>query len=133
MSRGSGSATKLAINSLVHAIKRRPVRSRWFWRNGRESTAMTAYDVFASGATGAPFLQYKRASFEDPETGRRSPSPSSSRPRTSSSSPDLAAGGRADAHRPATTSEIVRGTPWPNGYAGRDLSAIADVLRERAN
>ena len=28
---------------------------------------MTAYDVFASGATGAPFLQYKRGAFEDPD------------------------------------------------------------------
>ncbi len=64
--RGAGATTKLAVNALVHGI------------NGALSEALvlaekagvdraTAYEVFAAGAGGAPFVQYKKAAFADPD------------------------------------------------------------------
>ena len=65
--RGSGAAAKLAVNSLVHglniALSEALVLAE---RAGVDRT--TAYEVFASGAAGAPFVQYKRAAYEHPET-----------------------------------------------------------------
>jgi 3-hydroxyisobutyrate dehydrogenase/2-hydroxy-3-oxopropionate reductase len=65
--RGAGAAAKLAVNSLVHglnvALSEALVLAE---RAGVERT--TAYEVFASGAAGAPFVQYKRAAFESPDT-----------------------------------------------------------------
>ena len=64
--RGAGSATKLAINALVHglniALSEALVLAE---KAGVERT--TAYEVFASGATGAPFVQYKRRAYEHPD------------------------------------------------------------------
>jgi 3-hydroxyisobutyrate dehydrogenase/2-hydroxy-3-oxopropionate reductase len=65
--RGSGSATKLAVNALVHglnvALSEALVLAE---RAGVERSI--AYDVFASGAGGAPFVQYKREAYEHPES-----------------------------------------------------------------
>lgn len=63
---GTGAAMKLAVNSMVHAL------------NGALSEALVlaeaagiarddAYEVFLSSVASAPFLQYKRAAFEDPD------------------------------------------------------------------
>jgi 3-hydroxyisobutyrate dehydrogenase-like beta-hydroxyacid dehydrogenase len=65
--RGSGAATKLAVNGLVHglnvALSEALVLAE---RAGVERSV--AYEVFASGAGGAPFVQYKREAYEHPET-----------------------------------------------------------------
>jgi 3-hydroxyisobutyrate dehydrogenase/2-hydroxy-3-oxopropionate reductase len=65
--RGSGSATKLAVNALVHglnvALSEALVLAE---RAGVERSI--AYEVFASGAGGAPFVQYKREAYEHPES-----------------------------------------------------------------
>jgi 3-hydroxyisobutyrate dehydrogenase-like beta-hydroxyacid dehydrogenase len=65
--RGAGSATKLAVNNLVHglnvALSEAIVLAE---RAGVDRS--TAYEVFASGAGGAPFVQYKREAFEHPDT-----------------------------------------------------------------
>lgn len=64
--RGSGATIKLAVNALVHGI------------NGALAEALVlaeaagvdrsaAYEVFAAGAGGAPFVQYKQAAYENPE------------------------------------------------------------------
>lgn len=64
--RGAGTATKLAVNTLVHGL------------NGALAEALVlaeragverdiAYEVFASGAGGAPFVQYKRAAYLEPD------------------------------------------------------------------
>jgi 3-hydroxyisobutyrate dehydrogenase/2-hydroxy-3-oxopropionate reductase len=64
--RGAGAAAKLAVNALVHglnvALSEALVLAE---RAGVERSV--AYDVFASGAAGAPFVQYKREAYEDPE------------------------------------------------------------------
>lgn len=64
---GTGAAMKLAVNTVIYGL------------NGAVSEALvlaersgiaraTAYDVLAGSAVGAPFVQYKRASFVEPET-----------------------------------------------------------------
>jgi 3-hydroxyisobutyrate dehydrogenase-like beta-hydroxyacid dehydrogenase len=63
---GAGATTKLAVNSLVHglgvALAEALVLAE---RAGVDRSA--AYEVFASGAAGAPFVQYKRPAFERPD------------------------------------------------------------------
>lgn len=64
--RGTGAATKLAVNHLVHglnvALSEALVLAE---RAGVDRE--TAYEVFASGAAGAPFVRYKREAYEHPD------------------------------------------------------------------
>jgi 3-hydroxyisobutyrate dehydrogenase/2-hydroxy-3-oxopropionate reductase len=64
--RGAGAACKLAVNSLLHglnvALSEALVLAE---RAGVERE--TAYEVFASGAAGAPFLDYKHEAYAHPE------------------------------------------------------------------
>lgn len=128
--RGAGAATKLAVNNLVHglnvALSEAIVLAE---RAGVDRSV--AYDVFAGGAGGAPFVQYKREAFEHPETA------------PVAFSLDLVAkdyelilglGERVGAPmaQAATALEIVRGA-IARGFGERDLSAIAVYLREAAS
>lgn len=64
--RGSGAACKLAVNGLVHGLNIALAEALVLAEMaGVERT--TAYDVFASGAGGAPFVNYKRDAYEHPE------------------------------------------------------------------
>lgn len=124
--RGSGSAMKLAVNDLVHglnvALSEAIVLAE---RAGIDRS--TAYEVFAGGAGGAPYVQYKREAFEHPEAA------------AVAFSLDLVAkdyeliiglGGRVGApmHQAETALNIVR-RAIADGYGDRDLSAIAEFLR----
>ncbi len=124
--RGAGAATKLAVNDLVHglnvALSEALVLAE---RAGVDRE--TAYEVFASGAAGAPFVQYKREAYEHPGTT------------PVAFSLDLVAkdlelitelGERVGAPmRQAQTSlEVVR-SAIAAGYGERDLSQIAVFLR----
>jgi 3-hydroxyisobutyrate dehydrogenase-like beta-hydroxyacid dehydrogenase len=128
--RGAGAATKLAVNNLVHglnvALSEALVLAE---RAGVDRT--TAYEVFASGAGGAPFVHYKRAAYENPEDA------------PVAFSLDLVAkdlelitglGQRVGApmRQAATSLDIVRGA-IAEGYGERDLSAIAVFLRGGAS
>jgi 3-hydroxyisobutyrate dehydrogenase-like beta-hydroxyacid dehydrogenase len=64
--RGSGAATKLAVNGLVHGLNVALAEALVLAEKAGIDRSV-AYEVFASGAAGAPFVQYKRASFERPE------------------------------------------------------------------
>lgn len=125
--RGAGAATKLAVNNLVHglnvALSEALVLAE---RAGVDRE--TAYEVFASGAGGAPFVQYKRAAYEHPEDA------------PVAFSLDLVAkdlelitalGERVGApmRQAATSLDIVR-RAIADGFGERDLSAIAVHLRE---
>jgi 3-hydroxyisobutyrate dehydrogenase-like beta-hydroxyacid dehydrogenase len=124
--RGAGAATKLAVNGLVHGLN--VALSEALVLAERAGVAReTAYEVFASGAGGAPFVHYKRAAYEDPEHA------------PVAFSLDLVAkdlelitglGQRVGAPmRQATTSlDIVR-RAIAAGYGERDLSTIAVFLR----
>ncbi len=124
--RGTGAATKLAVNNLVHglnvALSEAIVLAE---RAGVDRE--TAYEVFASGAGGAPFVQYKREAYEHPERA------------AVAFSLDLVEkdlelitglGERVGApmRQAATSLDIVR-RAIADGYADRDLSAIAEFLR----
>lgn len=64
--RGAGAATKLAVNGLVHGLNVALAEALVLAEKaGVDRT--TAYEVFVSGAGGAPFVQYKRAAYEHPE------------------------------------------------------------------
>lgn len=64
--RGAGAATKLAVNGLVHglnvALSEALVLAE---KAGVDREA--AYQVFASGAGGAPFVQYKKEAYLNPD------------------------------------------------------------------
>jgi len=63
---GTGHTMKLAVNALVHAINTAVSESLVLAEKaGVDRSA--AYQVFMSGAGGAPFVQYKQAAYLDPD------------------------------------------------------------------
>jgi 3-hydroxyisobutyrate dehydrogenase-like beta-hydroxyacid dehydrogenase len=64
--RGAGAATKLAVNCLVHGLNI-ALSEALVLAESAGVDRRTAYEVFASGAGGAPFVQYKRDAYENPD------------------------------------------------------------------
>ena len=64
--RGAGATTKLAVNSLVHGINGALAEAVVLAEQAGVDRAI-AYEVFAAGAGGAPFVQYKQAAYLDPD------------------------------------------------------------------
>lgn len=64
--RGAGAACKLAVNGLVHGLNVALSEALVLAERAGVDRA-TAYEVFASGAGGAPFVHYKRDAYEQPE------------------------------------------------------------------
>lgn len=64
--RGSGAAMKLAVNGLVHGLNVALAEALVLAEKAGVDRS-TAYEVFAGGAGGAPFVQYKREAYEHPE------------------------------------------------------------------
>jgi 3-hydroxyisobutyrate dehydrogenase-like beta-hydroxyacid dehydrogenase len=124
--RGSGAATKLAINGLVHALDVALSESLVLAERAGVDRSV-AYDVFASGATGAPFLQYKRAAFEDPE-GTPVAFTMDLMAKDLELITNLAGRVGAPMRQAETTLEIVR-SALADGYGQRDMSTIAVFLR----
>jgi 3-hydroxyisobutyrate dehydrogenase/2-hydroxy-3-oxopropionate reductase len=63
---GSGAVMKLAVNSLLLGLNQALAEALVLAeRGGVDRTA--GYDVFAASAVGAPFVQYKRQAYTDPE------------------------------------------------------------------
>ena len=128
--RGTGAATKLAVNDLVHglnvALSEALVLAE---RAGVEREV--AYEVFVNGAAGAPFVGYKRDAYEHPDTA------------PVAFSLDLVAkdlelitalGQRVGAPlRQAHTSLGIVRDAIAAGYGDRDLSQIAVFLRGGAS
>lgn len=65
--RGSGAACKLAVNGLLHGLNIALSEALVLAEKAGVEREI-AYEVFASGAAGAPFVQYKRAAYEQPES-----------------------------------------------------------------
>jgi 3-hydroxyisobutyrate dehydrogenase-like beta-hydroxyacid dehydrogenase len=124
--RGAGSATKLAVNGLVHGINVALSEAVVLAERAGVERA-TAYEVFANGAGGAPFVHYKRDAFEHPEEAQ------------TAFSLDLVAkdlelitglGDRVGAPmRQAKTDLAIVRDAIAAGLGERDLSAIAVYLR----
>lgn len=64
--RGAGAACKLAVNSLVHGLNVALAEALVLAEKAGVDRE-TAYEVFASGAGGAPFVQYKRDAYLNPD------------------------------------------------------------------
>jgi 3-hydroxyisobutyrate dehydrogenase-like beta-hydroxyacid dehydrogenase len=64
--RGAGAACKLAVNGLVHGLNVALSEALVLAEKAGVSREI-AYEVFASGAGGAPFVHYKRDAYEHPE------------------------------------------------------------------
>jgi 3-hydroxyisobutyrate dehydrogenase-like beta-hydroxyacid dehydrogenase len=64
--RGAGAVAKLAVNALVHGLNVALSEALVLAERAGVDRKM-AYEVFASGAAGAPFVHYKRAAYEDPD------------------------------------------------------------------
>jgi len=64
--RGAGAACKLAVNSLLHGLNIALSEALVLAERAGVDRRI-AYEVFTSGAAGAPFLHYKRAAYEDPD------------------------------------------------------------------
>ena len=63
---GAGATMKLAVNSVVHALNQALAEALVLAeRSGVDRR--TAYGIFAASVVGGPFVQYKRAAFEDPD------------------------------------------------------------------
>ena len=124
--RGAGAATKLAVNDLVLGLNLALSEALVLAERAGVDRA-TAYEVFASGAGGAPFVQYKREAYEHPEDA------------VVAFSLDLVAkdlqlitglGERVGAPMPQATTglDIVR-RAIASGLGARDISAIAVYFR----
>lgn len=126
---GAGSTMKLALNSILHGLNAGLSEALVLAeRAGIDRSA--AYDVVAASAVAAPFVHYKRAAFEAP--GADPPA-------------FLLALAAKDLRLVLELSEQV-GSPMPqaranaavlaealaHGWAGHDMSALADHLRGTA-
>lgn len=128
--RGAGAATKLAVNGLVHGLNFALAEALVLAEKAGVDRS-TAYEVFVSGAGGAPFVQYKRAAYEHPEDAQVA------------FSLDLVAkdlelitglGEKVGAPMSQAVAglDIVRDA-ISAGLGGRDMSAIAVYLRGEAH
>jgi 3-hydroxyisobutyrate dehydrogenase/2-hydroxy-3-oxopropionate reductase len=124
--RGTGAATKLAVNGLVHGLNIALSEALVLAERSRVDRAV-AYEVFASGAGGAPFVQYKREAFEHPETAKVAFTLD-----LVAKDLELITGLAERVGAPMAQAEtglgIVR-SAIAAGMGARDLSAVADYLR----
>ena len=63
---GAGATMKLAVNAIVFGLNQALAEALVLAEKAGVSRA-AAYEVFAASAVGAPFVQYKRPAFEQPE------------------------------------------------------------------
>lgn len=124
--RGAGAATKLAVNGLVHGLNVALSEALVLAERAGVSREL-AYEVFANGAGGAPFVQYKRDAYEHPESA-----PVAFSLDLVAKDLELITGlGRrvgVPMRQTSTSLDIVRDA-IADGYGERDLSAIAVYLR----
>ena len=124
--RGTGAACKLAVNGLVHGLNVALSEALVLAEKAGVDRAI-AYEVFASGVAGGPFVEYKREAYLHPESAVVAFT-------LELVAKDLelitALGAEVGAPlaQAETSLEIVR-RAIGNGLGNRDLSAIAVFLR----
>jgi 3-hydroxyisobutyrate dehydrogenase/2-hydroxy-3-oxopropionate reductase len=127
--RGAGAACKLAVNALVHGLNVALSEAVVLAEKAGVDRAI-AYEVFQSGAGGAPFVTYKREAYEHPEDAAVAFS-------LDLAAKDLELISRLGRHVGApmaqaeTGLDIVR-RAIDSGLGQRDFSAIAVYLRGEA-
>jgi 3-hydroxyisobutyrate dehydrogenase-like beta-hydroxyacid dehydrogenase len=123
---GAGATMKLAINALVHAIDVGLSEALVLAEKaGVERT--DAYEVFATGATAAPFVLYKREAFEKPDEAPMAFS-LDLMAKDLDLILELAAEVGLSMDQARTNRKTVRAA-LEAGFSGRDLSAVAEFLR----
>jgi 3-hydroxyisobutyrate dehydrogenase-like beta-hydroxyacid dehydrogenase len=123
---GTGATMKLAVNSVVHALNQ-AVSEALVLAEAAGIARSTAYDVLAASAVAAPFVHYKRAAFEDPDG---TPVAFSLDLVAKDLDLILALAERVAVPMPqARTNHAAAGDALAAGFAGRDMSAIAEHLR----
>lgn len=124
--RGMGAATKLAVNGLLHGLNVALAEALVLAEKAGVDRRI-AYEVFASGAAGAPFVQYKREVYENPDDAEVAFSLD-----LVAKDLDLITGLGARVGAPMeqanTGLEIVR-RAIESGMRDRDMSAIAVFMR----
>lgn len=128
--RGSGAVCKLAVNGLVHGLNIALAEALVLAERAGVDR-VTAYEVFASGAGGAPFVQYKREAYERPEDAAVAFSLELVA-KDLELITGLAAAVGAPMRQAETGLEIVR-RAIESGMGDADLSAVAVHLREQAS
>lgn len=125
--RGAGATCKLAVNGLVHAIDIGLSEALVLAEKAGVDREI-AYDVFAAGAGGAPFVTYKRAAFVDPDG---TPVAFSIELMAKDLRLITTLGERVGAPMAqATTGLSIVDDARAAGLGERDMSAIASYLRE---
>jgi 3-hydroxyisobutyrate dehydrogenase len=125
---GSGATMKLVVNSVICALNH-GLSEALVLAEKAGLARETVYDVFATSAVAAPFVHYKRSAFEHPED-----TPVAFRldllAKDGALIAELAdrAGARMDQ---LTASREVINEALKAGYGDRDLSALADFLRDQ--
>src|SRR6185436_13402646 len=124
---GSGAIVKLAVNDIVHALNQALSEALVLAeRAGVERSK--AYDVFAASAIAAPFVHYKRAAYENPDTA-----PVAFALDLVAKDLELidALASSVDARMPQlATNRRVVAEALAAGLGDRDLSALAELLRQ---
>jgi 3-hydroxyisobutyrate dehydrogenase-like beta-hydroxyacid dehydrogenase len=128
--RGAGAACKLAVNSLLHGLNVALSEALVLAERAGVDREI-AYDVFARGAAGAPFVDYKREAYQHPD---ETPVAFSLDLVAKDLELITALGAKVGAPMDQANAglEIVR-RAVESGMAERDLSAIAVYLREVSN
>jgi 3-hydroxyisobutyrate dehydrogenase len=125
---GAGTTMKLAVNAVVHALNQALSEALVLAESaGIERSA--AYDVFVASAAGAPFIQYKRAAYENPDG-----TPIAFTLDLVAKDLDLVLGLAERVGVPVKqvrTNREAAGEAIAAGWGGRDLSAMAAFLRSR--
>lgn len=126
---GAGAAMKLAVNAIVHAFDVALSEALVLAERAGLDRA-TVYDVIAGSAVGAPFVEYKRSSFLDPEH-----TPVAFTLDLVAKDLELAAALAEEVGAPMAqlaTNRRVVGRAVEQGWGEADLSAVAGYLREVA-
>lgn len=126
---GAGATMKLAVNALVHGLDV-ALSEALVLAEKAGVQRRTAYDVFAAGAGGAPFVHYKRAAFEAPD---ETPVAFSLDLMVKDLDLILALADEAGvAMDQARVNRSLAGRAVETGLGNKDLSAIAVFLRQSA-
>ncbi len=123
---GNGSTMKLAVNGLVHAINQALSEALVLAERAGVPRSQ-AYEVFANSAAGAPFVAYKRQAFLEPDTA---PVAFSLDLVVKDLELILGLADRVGAPMPQGIANLgVARDAVAKGYAQRDMSALAELLR----
>jgi 3-hydroxyisobutyrate dehydrogenase-like beta-hydroxyacid dehydrogenase len=126
---GSGAVMKLAVNTLVHALNQALSEALVLAERAGVDRG-TAYDVIAASVAGAPFVRYKRAAFEHPES---TPVAFTLDLVAKDLGLALILAERVGAQLPqAVTNSQAAAAAIGAGFGQRDMSALAEMLHSQS-